>query len=161
MASNQRNPRIIRLAYFLSRYPAVSHTFFLKEILGLRQIGFEIEAASVNPPDRPISQLPPREAEEADRTYCLKHTTPWEAIYAVVTITFVHPIVAIRGLRAALSLTSWDLSRKIYALFYLIEAFLLGRWMRKHDLHHLHVHFGGSVATVAMLAAETWGFDYS
>jgi colanic acid/amylovoran biosynthesis glycosyltransferase len=161
MPSNERHPRTIRLAYFLSRYPAVSHTFFLKEILGLRQIGFEIEAASVNPPDRPISQLPLREAEEAGKTYCLKHTSYWEAIHVLVTITFVHPVIALRGLRAALGLTSWDLPRKIYALFYLVEAFLLGRWMRKHDLHHLHVHFGGSVATVAMLAAETWGFDYS
>src|SRR5580698_689595 len=118
MPSNERHPRTIRLAYFLSRYPAVSHTFFVKEILGLRQIGFEIEAASVNPPDRPISQLPLREAEEAGKTYCLKHTSYWEAIYVLVTITFVHPVVAIRGLRAALGLANLDLPRKIYALFY-------------------------------------------
>jgi|SRR5579862_713992 len=151
----------IRVAYFLSRYPAVSHTFFLKEILGLRRLGFEIEVASVNPPDRTISQLPPIEAEEAGRTYCLKQTTIWEAICVIVTIAFIHPVVVLRGLKAMLVLGGWDLPRKIYAFFYTIEAFLLGRWMEKRGLHHLHVHFGGSVATVAMLAAEVWGFDYS
>jgi len=43
-------PKNFRMTYFLSRYPAVSHTFFLKEILGLRQMGFEIDVASVNHP---------------------------------------------------------------------------------------------------------------
>ena len=55
-------PKNFRMTYFLSRYPAVSHTFFLKEILGLRQKGFETDVASVNPPDRLKSSLLPREA---------------------------------------------------------------------------------------------------
>jgi colanic acid/amylovoran biosynthesis glycosyltransferase len=154
-------PEKIRMAYFLSRYPAVSHTFFLKEILGLRQIGFEIEVASVNLPDRTAARLPPLEAEEAANTYFLKQTSIWEALRVIVAVTLVHPAVLLRGLRATLRLGGWDIPRKIYALFYMVEAFLLGRWMKKRDLHHLHVHFGGSVATVAMLAAEAWGFDYS
>jgi colanic acid/amylovoran biosynthesis glycosyltransferase len=155
------NPEKIRMAYFLSRYPAVSHTFFLKEILGLRRMGFEIDVASVNPPDRPITDLPPREAEEAGRTYYLKHATLWEVLFVIMTVTLVRPAVAFRGLRASLRLGRGDIHRKIYALFYMIEAFLLGRWMRQRDLSHLHVHFGGAVATVAMIAAETWGLDYS
>jgi colanic acid/amylovoran biosynthesis glycosyltransferase len=155
------NPEKIRIAYFLSRYPAVSHTFFLKEILGLRRMGFKIEVASVNPPDRPMSELPPREAEEADNTYYLKRTSIWEALYVIVTVTLVHPTVAFRGLRASLRLGGWDIPRKIYALFYMVEAFLLGRWMKRRGLNHLHVHFGGSVATVAMITAETWGLEYS
>lgn len=151
----------IRMAYFLSRYPAVSHTFFLKEILGLRRMGFEIDAASVNPPDRPMSALPPREAEEAHNTYYLKRTSVWKAFLVIVTVTLVNPLVAFRGFRAGLRLGRWDIIRKIYALFYMVEAFLLGRWMRQRRLTHMHVHFGGSVATVAMVAAETWGLDYS
>ena len=150
-----------RMAYFLSRYPAVSHTFFLKEILGLRQLGFEIEVASVNPPDRTVSELPPIEAEEAGHTYCLKQTTIWETICVVVTITLVHPAVFFRGVKTTLTMGGWDVIRKIYAFFYTVEAFLLGHWMKKRNLRHLHVHFGGSVATVAMVAAEIWQLDYS
>jgi colanic acid/amylovoran biosynthesis glycosyltransferase len=154
-------PEKIRIAYLLSRYPAISHTFFLKEILGLRQLGLEIETASVNPPDRPASSLPAYERDEAGKTYCLKHTTIWEALFVLVTITFVRPGVVFRGFKAALRLGKWDATRKIYALFYMVEAFLLGRWMQKRNLHHLHAHFGGPVATLAMLAAEIWNFDYS
>jgi colanic acid/amylovoran biosynthesis glycosyltransferase len=151
----------IRMAYLLSQYPAVSHTFFLKEVVGLRRLGFEIETASVNSPDRPISQLPPREAEEAASTYFLKESGIWEVLFVLVTVAFRHPKVALRGLKVALSMSGWDLRRKAFAIFYLIEALLLGRWMLKRDLHHLHVHFGGAVSTVAMVAAQAWGFDYS
>jgi hypothetical protein len=66
----------------------MSHIFILKEILGLRQLGLEIETASVNPPDRPGVQLPHRETEEAFNSYCLKQSSVWEAPSAVVTVTF-------------------------------------------------------------------------
>jgi len=161
MPSSSTSGKKARIAYLLSQYPAVSHTFFLKEILGLRQIGFEIEAASVNPPDRAIAKLPSLEAEEAYKTYYLKEVNIWKAIHTLVTITVVRPRVVLRGLRAAVSLGSWDLHRQIYAFFYMIEALLLGHWMHERALHHLHVHFGGPVSTVAMLACQAWGFDYS
>src|SRR5580692_411755 len=44
-----------RLVYLLSRFPAVSHTFFMNEVGELRKLGFTIEVASINPPDRPHS----------------------------------------------------------------------------------------------------------
>ncbi|GGG93428.1 glycosyltransferase family 4 protein [Silvibacterium dinghuense] len=155
------HPGKIRMAYLLSQYPAVSHTFFLKEILGLRQLGFEIETASINAPDRPLSQLPPLEAEEAARTYYVKQFRVQELFFVLFTVTLLHPAIAIRGIRGAMRLGGWDFYQKAYALLYLVEAFLLGSWMRKRGLHHLHVHFGGPVSTVAMLTAEAWGFDYS
>ena len=52
-----------RLGYLVSRYPAVSHTFILREILQLRQAGFEIHTASVNAPDRRLEEM---SADEAD-----------------------------------------------------------------------------------------------
>ncbi|HEX3470420.1 MAG TPA: glycosyltransferase [Silvibacterium sp.] len=150
-----------RIAYFLSQYPAVPHTFFLNEILGLRSLDFEIETASVNPPDRSLSQLPSVEAEEAHRTYYLKRIHAWKAFCILATVTFVRPGVILHGLKAAVSLGNWGLYRKLYAFFYMIEAILLGHWMHKRGLHHLHAHFGGPVSTVAMIAAEAWQFDYS
>jgi colanic acid/amylovoran biosynthesis glycosyltransferase len=161
MRSPLKESRNLKLAYFLSRYPAVSHTFFLKEILGLRKLGLHIETASVNLPDRPFDKLPATEVEEARQTYFLKSVPFWEVFRTLVTVTFGYPQVALRGARFAIQLGGWNLYRKIYALFYLVEAFLLGHWMRKNDLNHLHTHFGGSVATVAMLAAHAWDFDYS
>lgn len=150
-----------RIAYLLSQYPAVSHTFFLKEILGLKQLGFQIEIASINPPDRPLQQLPTNEEREARGTYYIKTLGLTKILSTMFVLALRHPIVCMRGLRAALGLSRWDLRGCLYALLYLGEAFLVGEWMMQHDLRHLHIHFGGPVATVGMLAAQAWRFTYS
>ena len=150
-----------RIAYLLSQYPAVSHTFFLKEILGLKQLGFQVETASINAPDRPIDLLPPDEALEAQGTYYIKTLGFGRILWTVTLLLFRNTRACLRGLSAAAQLFRWDIKGGLYALFYLLEALLLGEWMRRRDLQHLHVHFGGPVATVGMLASRAWGFSYS
>ena len=150
-----------RLAYLLSQYPAVSHTFFLKEILGLKQLGFQLETASINSADRSLDQLPLNEAREAGSTYYVKTLSLPRILTTFPLLALRNPVVCLRGLRAALRLSGWDLRSGVYALFYLGEALLLGAWMKRRALQHLHVHFGGPVATVGMLTAEAWGFSYS
>ena len=151
----------LRVGYLLSRYPAISHTFFLKEVLGLRERGLTIEAASINHPDRPRQDLPPVEAAEADQTYYVKPSSIPAVALQVFIIALANPGVAWRGLLAALRLGEFDLLRRAFALFYLAEALLVGDWMRRRSLHHLHVHFGGAVATVGMIAAQAWQIPWS
>jgi glycosyltransferase involved in cell wall biosynthesis len=150
-----------RIAYLLSQYPAVSHTFFLNEVLALRARGFAIETASVNSIAPPSGGFPPAEMQEAARTFYIK-ATPKPAILAILTKTILtRPGVLLRGLSAALRLRPWDIPGTAYALFYLIEAVLLGDWMVRKGCSHLHVHFGGSVATVGMLTSIAWQIPYS
>jgi hypothetical protein len=49
------------IAYLVSRYPTLSMIFVLREVLALRALGFRIETASINPPDRPLEKLTPQE----------------------------------------------------------------------------------------------------
>jgi glycosyltransferase involved in cell wall biosynthesis len=150
-----------RIAYLLSQYPAISHTFFLKEILGLKQLGFHVETISVNPPDRPASLLPPAEKMESESTYYLKALGFGQIFSTLGRLIVRNTPACMRGLRAALRLFRWNIRGGLYALFYLAEALLLGEWMRRRDLQHLHIHFGGPVSTVGMLASKAWGFSYS
>ncbi|HTJ29093.1 MAG TPA: glycosyltransferase family 4 protein [Acidobacteriaceae bacterium] len=156
----------VRIGFLLSRYPAVSHTFFLKEVLGLRERGIAVPVASINPPDRAVKALPEVEAGEAAATYYVKSGGMAKMAVGAVGAALRHPGAALRGLRAALSLgglgLGWfDLRARVFALFYLAEALLVGRWMRTNGIEHLHVHFGGAVATVGMLTAEAWGVPWS
>ena len=156
--SSAENPRV---AYLLSRYPAVSHTFFLKEVLGLRERGLDVRVASINAPDRPRQDLPDVEAVEADRTYYVKSLGAAKVAVQLLAIAFRNPGVTLRGLGAALRLGGWDIKARAYALFYLAEALLVGQWMRRQALNHLHVHFGGPVATVGMITAQAWKVPWS
>ena len=150
-----------RTAYLLSRYPAVSHTFFLKEILGLRQRGITIEVASINDPDRPLADLPDVEREEAGNTFYIKHGSKLGKLVSLSRILFSHPVVCLRGLRAACSMGGWDLRERAFSLFYLAEALFVGDWMRQRSLPHLHVHFGGPVASVGLLVSAAWKIPWS
>jgi colanic acid/amylovoran biosynthesis glycosyltransferase len=149
------------LAYLLSRYPAISHTFFLKEVLGLRERGLQIGTASINLPDRPGHDLPAVESAEAHATYYVKSGGMVLLAFRVLVTAITHPAVTFRGLSAALHLGGWSLIARAYALFYLAEALLVGRWMRCNSLTHLHVHFGGPVASVGMLTAQAWRIPWS
>jgi len=60
------------IAYLVSRYPTLSMIFVLREVVALRGVGFRIETASINRPDRMPDRLTDLEREEAARTYCVK-----------------------------------------------------------------------------------------
>jgi glycosyltransferase involved in cell wall biosynthesis len=150
-----------RIAYLLSRYPAVSHTFFLKEVLGLRERGLDIHVASINPPDRPRHDLPVVEAIEADHTFYVKSGGIAQLALQLLLVALRNPGVTLRGLRATFHLGGWDMKAWAFALFYLAEALLVGQWMRRRSLNHLHVHFGGPVATVGMITAQAWRVPWS
>jgi colanic acid/amylovoran biosynthesis glycosyltransferase len=147
-----------RLAYLLSIYPATSHTFFLNEIAELRKLGFTIDVASINKPAGATSEL---EASALATTYYLKATKPAHIFLVLLKTLFTQPRVVLRGLRAALQLDGWNLPASCYALLYLLEALLLGDWLRRRGHTHLHIHFGGPVATVGMLTSMAWRLTYS
>jgi colanic acid/amylovoran biosynthesis glycosyltransferase len=151
----------VRMGYLLSQYPAISHTFFLHEVLGLRARGMHLETASINRPDRPAKSLPPVEAAEAKRTHYLKDGRRKRALHNLLLVVLRRPDVVVRGLLAVLSMQGLKLRERGYWLFYLAEALLVGRWMKLRKLDHLHVHFGGAVASVGMLTSLAWKIPYS
>ena len=154
-------PAKTRIAYLLSRYPAVSHTFFLHEVMGLRARGAEIETASINPPDRPFAALPPDEQTESKRTFYIKRGSPVHLAFQVCKTIASHPAAFLRGLAVVTRIPNLTLRNRALWLLYLGEAMLVGRWMRQHALAHLHVHFGGPVASVGMLTAAAWRLPFS
>jgi colanic acid/amylovoran biosynthesis glycosyltransferase len=150
-----------RLVYLLSRFPAVSHTFLLNEVRELRKLGFTVEVASINQPDLARSSMPVAEAEETEKTFYVKSAGALRAVWITAKILLLRPRVFARGLSAALRLGDLDLRATVYAVFYFVEALILGDWMRSCRHHHLHIHFCGPVATVGMLTSIAWGFPFS
>ncbi len=118
----------------------------------------EIETASINAPDRALQDLPATEAEEAGKTYYLKGAG---AAGKLLKACVSHPLVLLRGLAAVLREPRLTLREQAFWLLYLAEAMLLGQWMIERRLKHLHVHFGGAVATVGMLTARAWKMPWS
>ena len=127
----------------------------------MRDRGLTVEVASINRPDRARKDLPPVEAVEADKTYCVKSNGIVSLAFQIVAIALRHPGVTLRGFLAAMRLGQWDLKARAFACFYLAEALLIGNWMRERSLSHLHVHFGGAVASVGLLTHQAWQVPWS
>ena len=145
-----------KLAYLVSHYPAVSHTFIFNEIAQLRKGGFDISIASVNNCDRPVSLLPETEKAEQAITFYVKASGITMAFRAVIWSMVRYPRRVLRGLLFAIGLGG---SPKRF--LYFIEALIIGIWMSGKKLDHLHVHFGMAAATVGMMVAKIFPFTYS
>ncbi len=155
-ATTATRPSRLQVAYLLSRYPAFSHTFILNEIRELRQIGLDIVTASINPCDRDVSQLEEPERSEQAKTFYVKQAGIAALLKAVIWAVCTHPVGVLRGLHFTLRLGGG-----LIRWFYFVEGLLIGSWMHRHGRSHLHVHFGGPVASVAMIAARTFPITMS
>jgi colanic acid/amylovoran biosynthesis glycosyltransferase len=138
------------LAYLVSAYPAISHTFILREVAQLRALGHRIVTASINRPDRAPGQMEPHERAEAEATYGVKQHGAAGALAALLFWLLHAPLALLATLRFGLRLRSgskawWS------GLAYAVEAAMVARWMRREGARHLHVHFGNAGASVGVL----------
>lgn len=148
-----------KLAYLVSAYPAISHTFILREIQRLRLLGHEIVTASINRPDRALNDMQEYERGEAERTYCVKNHGSRGAMAALLFWFAAAPRQMIAMLRFGFGMASFG--RWWSGLAYAIEATMVARWMRAEGVEHLHVHFGNSGASVGVLVKKLTGCHLS
>jgi len=145
---------IKKLAYLVSRFPAVSHTFIQREVEALRQEGFEISLFSVNPHDIATHLQTDADRALAAETFYLKQAplkSLWQGIwdsFAFAPGRFVATFFKALG-------------NGFYHLFYFLEATLLGSVLYKKKIDHLHVHFANPAAMVAFYVQRLYGIPYS
>lgn len=147
----------MKIAYLVNRYPAVSHSFIRREILGLEALGHEVVRFSIRGVD---SKLPDEgDRREAEKTRVVLGQGEAVLIGATLVTLLLHPVRFGRALRAAFAMAGWGLKPKVRHLAYLVEAC----WIARHldGAKHLHAHFGTNPAAVARLVHLLCGIPYS
>src|SRR4051794_39574402 len=143
----------IRVAYLVSRYPAVTHTFVLGEVRALRDAGVQVQTMSV----RRASEkdvLSDVDRQEASTTHALL-PAPVGRLLADHARAFVrHPMAYTRTLAHALALSTGGARALLWQLFYFAEAIMAWSWLRNRGIRHLHVHFANPASDVAMLTTR-------
>jgi colanic acid/amylovoran biosynthesis glycosyltransferase len=147
-----------RIAYLVSQYPAVNHTYILREIRTLRGLGWEIEVASIRPDTRPVSCLTAEEREEVSRTWYVKKQGFRGALRAHFERATKHTYSYVRGILTALRLGGMDVRKALRNLLYFTEALIVGQWMQSRNLKHTHIHFS---STVGLLLAKAFPLTIS
>src|ERR1700722_5476242 len=107
----------------------------LREVRELRK-QFEVYTASVRAPDRPPEKLSEEEKDEASRTFFVKPEGVGGAFRAHCQTLFTRPAAYAGGLVYALRLKF-----SFFYFGYFTQALMVGQWMLRNRLPHLHVHY--------------------
>lgn len=140
-----------RIAYLVSQYPALSHTFIEREVAGLRALGVEVRTYSVRPPD-PEAPFPPETRAEAAATAVLQEQPPLRYVLDLLRLLVLTPAALVAGLRLALRSGPPTAKGRVWQLLYLVEAARLLRLLEREGLTRVHVHHANNAADIARLA---------
>jgi colanic acid/amylovoran biosynthesis glycosyltransferase len=142
-----------KIGYLISQYPTLSHSFIFREIRELRNLGLDIEVASIRNPDRPIDQLTTEEKPEAERTYYIRADAKHWPLFHLQTIA-THPGRYLSGLLEAIKLSKGNLGVLARHLRFFGEAVTAGQWFRARGIGLIHTHFA---SLTTLLIARIFG----
>jgi glycosyltransferase involved in cell wall biosynthesis len=143
----------LRIAYLCAQYPAVSHTFVLREVEALRALGAEISTFSIrrSSADQLLAQ--------ADRmafasTYAILPPHWRKLLAAHMKLIAKAPKVYLSTLAMALGLAPPGLRGSLWQVFYFFESVVLWSECRRRRIRHIHAHMANVAADVALLSAH-------
>lgn len=150
----------MKIAYLVSMYPAVSHTFIVREVQALRNHGVNVFTFSVRRPAA-ASILGDDARREAGATRVLVPPPIGSLLGALTWSLATRPLLTMRTLLQAVGRRRVTLGRRFKWLCYFGEAVLLAYWLTSDGFDHLHCHFGNSGSSTGMLAARLARIPFS
>lgn len=148
-----------KLAYIVSQYPKVSHSFIRREILALEKRGWQIFRLSTSGWNLELAD--PEDILERDKTTYILKEGPFKLAIAILLQAFRSPrrffsafILACRMMRKSDRPFIWH-------LFYFAEACWVAPRIGERGITHIHAHFAGNNAELAMLVGELANVGYS
>jgi len=136
------------VAYLVSQYPLISHTFIEREIEGLRALGVPVHTFSIRPPGALLSEAMRTEAE---RTTVLQDSLPAIAKAGLRELV-AHPGATLASAGRALGTGEARARSRVWQLFYFSEAMRLLEELNTLGVRHIHAHFANNGADVARAA---------
>jgi colanic acid/amylovoran biosynthesis glycosyltransferase len=143
----------MKLAYVCSEYPAISHTFVLREIEALRERGAEIVTFSLRrtPEEKLLSE---RDRRAAASTVSILPPRWGRLVRAHLGAALRSPGAYFATLGYALGLAPPGLRGRLWQFFYFVEAILLWSECEERGIRHLHVHLANAAADATMVAVH-------
>lgn len=146
------------LGYLLSRYPLISETFILREMMELRRLDFELVVA-------PLLQV--RAGVRHAATGAMDQHVAWHpwfsaglaAAHARAAATVPQPYLG--SLLESLGGSWGDLNLLAGALAYWPKAVAIAERFRREGVDHIHAHYGTHPALVALIVHRLTGIPFS
>lgn len=157
MSTNAPNQRV---AYLLKTFPRLSETFILNEILGLEQMGVEIQIFSLKMPDAgPVHSSVAAVKAEIDYVPSLGPQFRLNNLARLLACQFLLLFQETRRYFGAAKFHFFKPGKSRLKDF--LQACYLAWVLRRDRFQHLHVHFANVPATVAEVVHRLIGIPYS
>lgn len=160
-AKRNGSPPAEHIAYLTGLYPAVSHTFVLREVLALRAAGLRVSTCSVNTP-APEHLIGPDERAEAASTFHLlaQARNPWTLLASLARV-MARPRRLARALWAVRRSGARDAGGRLRHLIHLGEAVVLARFLERQGVTRIHNQLGMASASVSLYASILAAIPFS
>jgi len=151
-----------RIAYLVKRFPRLSETFVLNEILELRRQGIAVALyALTETGERTVhadaAALVPEVVFLHDARGAWRRVRSWKRLlWGAALQTLRRPSGTGRVARQIIAV-----NRSTTSLKHAVEGLWLARQLRRRDLTHLHAHFAHTPSAVAHFASLAGGRSFS
>jgi glycosyltransferase involved in cell wall biosynthesis len=150
----------VKVGYLSSRYPAVSHTFIVREVAALRAVGVDVRTMSVHRahPDHLLTD----QERVADReTFAILPIPPGRLIKSHLRSFASSPIRYLACLGRTLRNGAPGVRGRLWQVFYFAEAIVLHEYCEREGIRHLHAQFADVATDVAQAVATRGGRGWS
>ncbi|MGO8972889.1 MAG: glycosyltransferase [Steroidobacteraceae bacterium] len=149
----------MKIAYFINRYPKVSHSFIRREILAIERQGFEVQRIALRGWDESLPDL--EDQRERERTRYVLRGGPLVLLTPVLRALLRSPRRFFGALALAAKMARHSDRPLPYHLAYFAEACRMIPWLSEFGARHMHAHFGTNSAEIVMLANALGGPPFS
>src|SRR5690242_11542103 len=115
----------MRVAYFINRYPAVSHTFIRREIRALEALGVKVARFALRSDPSIVDD---EDNAEASQTRLILGINPLAFFYHCTALALRRPLILITTISRALRMGWRSESGVLRHLMYIVEAAVLANW---------------------------------
>ena len=148
----------MRIAYIMSRFPKITETFVLREMVQMERLGVNVD---VFPLQREHTSVIHPEAEPFVRRANFTPWISWPIARSCVKQFLRQPLACCAALITLLR-ANWGSRRYLVgAMLFFPKALHLAERMQQKNIDHVHAHFASHPAAVAWVIHRLAGIPYS
>ncbi len=126
------------IAYLLGEYPHIRHAYLLREIRGLRRLGWDVATIAIRAEERASGVYTEEERDERARCFYILPAGPARVLADHAATLFRHPAGYARALARAFRIRR--------GILYFAEAVIAARRLERAGIAHVHTHYASNVA---------------
>jgi colanic acid/amylovoran biosynthesis glycosyltransferase len=151
--------RPLPIGYITQSFPSLTTTFIYREVLALREIGFDIVTMAIWKPN--IDKLSEESKDLVDSSFYVFPISWSKLLFAHLYFLLTRPLKYLGTFFFVLTRRGESIKNRRRTLFHFFEAIYLALDAKREGIRHIHAHFTVNAATLALIIARMLDISFS